>query len=71
MKLFLGCGVAALEVAYKISSYEWAAWAQAMGSVSRMTKRRIEFIAQSHIIDNPTLTGEEKEFWGAVAHGCR
>ncbi|MCF6364129.1 MAG: hypothetical protein L3J88_12475 [Gammaproteobacteria bacterium] len=71
VKIFLGRGVRTLEAAYNISSYEWAAWAQAMGSIDRMTRRRIEFIAQAHIVDSPTLAGEEKEFWEAVAYGCR
>ena len=72
VKIFLSRSVRTLEVAYNISSYEWAAWAQAMNTISSFKRARIQQIASMHLIDNQTiLTTEEVEFWEAVAYGCR
>jgi len=64
--------VRTLEAAYNIKLIRMGSMgAGKWGSIDRMTRRRIEFIAQAHIVDSPTLAGEEKEFWEAVAYGCR
>ncbi|HEB92559.1 MAG TPA: hypothetical protein ENI94_03650 [Gammaproteobacteria bacterium] len=71
VKIFSSYGVRTLEVAYNISSYEWAAWAQAMGSIDYLEKARVQRIAYLHLLDNKTtLTTEEVKFWEAVVHGC-
>ncbi len=71
VKIFLGRSVGALEVAYNISSYEWSAWAQAMGAISKIKKGRVQRIAYTHLLDNQTtLTVEEVKFWEAVVYGC-
>ncbi len=71
VKIFSGRGVRTLEAAYNISSYEWAAWAQAMDSVDQIMRGRVQRNAYMHLVENKiTLTAEEIEFWEAVAYGC-
>jgi hypothetical protein len=56
------------ESAWNISQTEWGAWSQAMVSIPAVTRNRIRNIAAMEALGSSS--GQEREFWTAVADGC-
>ncbi|HEB92161.1 MAG TPA: hypothetical protein ENI94_01565 [Gammaproteobacteria bacterium] len=67
LEIFAGNRV--LGSANNIRKKDWEIWAKAMRAVPNVVSREINFIAQEQLMK--PLAMDERNFWRAVADGCR
>lgn len=69
LKIFAGHRIQLQGSAHNIVQKDWELWAQAMRAVPNMVSREINIIAQEQAMQS--LAMDERNFWRAVADGCR
>lgn len=58
-----------LAIGWKIAKNDWEQWAQTMGAIPLIVREEVINIAARQYQDG-ALSGQEREFWFAVANGC-
>lgn len=59
-----------LTASYNIQSTDWVLFAKAMNSVSPIVRHQISLTAKTRLLRGD-LTDEQRQFWRAVAAGCK
>ncbi|WP_163831998.1 hypothetical protein [Spartinivicinus ruber] len=68
VNIFLGNRM--VESSFTISTTDWEAFGQAMGSVPTIARREIEKVAGNQVLAHLN-DQKQKEFWQAVEYGCQ
>ncbi|MCF6211893.1 MAG: hypothetical protein L3J88_10715 [Gammaproteobacteria bacterium] len=69
LKIFTGHRIQLQGSAHNIVQKDWELWAQAMRAVPKVVSKKINRVAQLQLLE--PLAMDEREFWRAVADGCR